>query len=242
MEPANGLARLESLLTPDLWSRVDSVNRAAVVGWGTMFNVVHLVKGVRILHAAGSCYVTVPLLRSIMEYTLGTMWLADAGDDAVDVFNRRLQYSHNRMKTALGDMDLDASFPVEAVKKFRDVLDADLSTHPDERLAAFTNLMNEYGFEKMVPVYSVLSGISHLSLEGAQMFFEDKGDTIRISQKPPGELMPCEQVCLGMQFDAMLAYNKLLEGKPWTAALTEIATDHQLPLKLTTRRSRRTSA
>lgn len=62
-----------------------------MVGWGTMFNVAHLVRAVRTLHAAGQCYAALLLLRSVMEYALGTIWLADAGEDAVDVLNRKLQ-------------------------------------------------------------------------------------------------------------------------------------------------------
>ena len=53
------------------------MNRAAVVGWGTMLNVAHLVRGIRTLHAAGQCHAALPLLRSVMEYALGTIWLAD---------------------------------------------------------------------------------------------------------------------------------------------------------------------
>ena len=93
-DPATGLERLNALITPNLWKQVDGMNRAAVVGWGTMLNVAHLVRGIRTLHAAGQCHAALPLLRSVMEYALGTIWLADGGEDAVDVLNRRLQGSH----------------------------------------------------------------------------------------------------------------------------------------------------
>lgn len=166
-DPATGLERLNALITPDLWKRVDGMNRAAVVGWGTMLNVAHLVRGIRTLHTAGQCHATLPLLRSVMEYTLGTIWLADEGEDAVDVLSRRLQGSHDKLLADLGDTDLDAAFPPEAVQSFRGVLAAQLPPHPDERLSAFRHLLKEYGFEKMIPVYNVISGITHLSLEGA---------------------------------------------------------------------------
>ena len=48
--------------------------------------------------------------------------------------------------------------------------------------------------------------------------------------------MPCETVCLGMQFDTMLAYNELLGTRPWTAPLAAIAEDHDLPVRLAARR------
>jgi hypothetical protein len=63
----------------------------------------------------------------------------------------------------------------------------------------------------MIPVYDVISGHTHLSLEGAQEFFQNGDAELRLSQQPRhNELMPCEDVCLGMQFDTMLAFNELL--------------------------------
>lgn len=239
-DPTTGLERLNALITPDLWKQVDSMNRAAVVGWGTMLNVAHLVRGIRTLHAAGQCHAARPLLRSVMEYALGTIWLADAGEDAVDVLNRRLQGSHGKLLADFGDTDLDAAFPPEAVRSFRDVLAAQLPSHRDERLSAFRHLLEEYGFEKMIPVYDVLSGISHLSLEGAQEFFQYRDDAIRLSQQPlNGEVAPCELICLGMQFDTMLAYNELLATRPWTADVAAIAKDHEMTATLATRKARR---
>ena len=236
-DPATGLERLNALITPNLWKRVDGMNLAAVVGWGTMLNVAHLVRGIRTLHAAGQCHAALPLLRSVMEYALGTIWLADAGEEAVDVLNRRLQGSHGKLLADLGDTDLAADFPAEVVQAFRDVLAAQLPPHPDERLSAFRHLLKAYGFEKMIPVYNVISGITHLSLEGAQAFFEDRDGAIRLSQQPrKGEAAPCEMICLGMQFDTMLAYNELLSPRPWTADLAAIAKDHELPAILTTRK------
>jgi hypothetical protein len=173
-----------------------------------------------------------------MEYALGTMWLADAGEDAVDVLNRRLQGSKHKPRA---DLELDsislADFPAEAVRTFMDTLAAQVPPHPDERLSAFRHLLQEYGFEKMIPVYDVISGHTHLSLEGAQEFFQNGDAELRLSQQPRhNELMPCEDVCLGMQFDTMLAYNELLRTRPWTAQLSVIAEDHGLPARLAARR------
>lgn len=237
--PGTGIDRLNALITPDLWREIDGINRAAVVGWGTTFHVVQLVQAIRTLHAAGQCHATVPLLRSVMEYALGTMWLADAGEDAVDVLNRRLQGSKRKLRA---DLELDSisltDFPAEAVRTFLDTLAAQLPPHPDERLSAFRHLLQEYGFEKMIPVYDVISGHTHLSLDGAQEFFQTGDSAIHLSQQPlHNELMPCEDVCLGMQFDTMLAYNQLLRTRPWTAQLSAIAEDHGLPARLAARRT-----
>jgi hypothetical protein len=145
--PGTGIDRLNDLITPDLWREVDGMNRAAVVGWGTTFHVIHLVKAVRTLHAAGQCHATVSLLRSVMEYTLGTMWLADAGEDAVDVLDRRLQYSKHKLRDDIEQHESISmsDFPAEAVRTFMDTLAVRLAPHPDERLAAFRHLLQSTG-------------------------------------------------------------------------------------------------
>lgn len=77
----------------------------------------------------------------------------------------------------------------------------------------------------------------HLSLEGAQAFFQDRDGAIHLSLQPrKGESVPCEVICLGTQFDTMLAYNELLSGRPWTADLAAIAKNYQLPAILATRK------
>jgi hypothetical protein len=114
-----------------------------------------------------------------------------------------------------------------------DTLAAELPPHPDERLSAFKHLQLEYGLGKLVPVYDVLSGLTHMSLDGAQEFFENGDGTLRLWQLPRhGVLMPCEAACLGMQFDTMAAYNELLGTRPWTAPLAAIAEDHDLPVRM----------
>jgi hypothetical protein len=226
-DPASGLERLNALITPDLWEQVSSENLAAVVGWGMMFNVAYLVRGIRTLHAADQCFAARHLMRSAIEYTMGTIWLADARQDAVDVLNRRLQGAHVKLLDDFGDTDLGALFPAGALQTFRTVMATELPSHPDERLAAFKHLLKEYGFEKIIPVYDVMSGLTHLSLEGAQEFFRAGDSSFRLSQQPlNGEVVPCEVLCLGMLFDTMLAYNELLVSKPWTTELAAIAKDH----------------
>jgi len=127
-----------------------------VVGWGMMLTVVHQVRGVRVLHAACQCHAALPLLRSLTEYAMGTIWVADAGEAAVDVLNNRLQHSHGRLARDMGGpggIDLETTFPASLVTRFRSVLDAALSSHPDDRLTHFSSLLEEYGLGKMVPVY-----------------------------------------------------------------------------------------
>jgi len=232
-DPSSGLERLNALFTPDLWSLVDGENPAAVIGWGTTFYVAHLVRGIRTLHVAAQCSTVFPLMRTVMEYAVGTIWLADAGEEAVAVLNRKLVGSQRKLSNDLSYIDLDTAFPSEVVQAFREKLAAQLAPYPGERLSAFRHLLEEYGFEQMIPVYNVTSGLSHLSLEGAQIFFRQSKDGTRLSQHPfNDETVPCEVVCLGMQFSTMLAYNELLDSRPWTTELKAIAEQHGLTTEI----------
>lgn len=228
--PAAGLQRLDALITPDLSQYVDPVRRASRVAWGTMFSALYTVRAIRTLHSGGQCHAALPLLRTAIEYTLGTIWLADAGDDAVDVLNRRLQASHKKLDGHLSSSGLDGRFPPGALQVMRKVVATDLPPHPDETLIGFAHLLSRYGFDEMLPVYDTLSGLSHLSLEGAQEFFRETTTTVALSQNPLETPLAthCETLSLGLQFDSMFACNELFPARPWSAALAEIARDHDL--------------
>jgi hypothetical protein len=178
-DPAAGLERLNALITADLWKAGRRPEPGCSGGLGNNAPCRAFGEG----HPHPACRGRVPrcapLLRSVMEYALGTIWLADAGEDAVNVLNRRLQGSHGKLLVDLGDIDLDTAFPPEAAQTFRDVLTAQLPPHPNERLSAFRHLLKEYGFEKMIPIYNVISGITHLSLEGARIYSSRTGQTRR---------------------------------------------------------------
>jgi hypothetical protein len=229
-DPAAGLQRLEALITPNLSQHVDPASRASRVAWGTMFCVLHTVRAIRTLHSSGQCHATLPLLRTAIEYTLGTTWLADAGDDAVDVLNRKLQASHQKLDRDIKGAGLDERFPPGAFDVLREVLAADVPPHRDETLIGFAHLLTRYGYDEMLPIYDTLSGVSHLSLEGAQEFFRETDTTVTLSQRPLATPIAayCETLCLGLQFDAMFACNELFPARPWSAALADIARDHDL--------------
>lgn len=226
-DPASGIERLNALITPDLHEHVDGTNRAAVLGWGTTFNVLHLVKGVRLLHEADSCYVAMPLMRSMLEFAMGTIWIADAQEDAVEVLNRRLLGQHNKLLKDLGGVDLEALVGAETVAAFMRTRAEKLDPHPDERLIGFANLLREYNLDGLVPIYDVLSGQAHLSTQAAGAFFQTTDEAARLWLEPRfGEVVACEELCLLVLFDTMKAYNALLAGRPWSDALAAIAADY----------------
>lgn len=231
---AAGIDRLYALVTSDLHALIDPANTAAIVGWGTTFNALHLVRGIQALHAVGSCAAAPPLLRSLLEYTVGTMWLADAGEEAVEVLNRGTVHNNKRLRRALASFENEEwreRLPADAVRNFESILAATLEPHPDQNLLHFVHLLQEYGFAQWVPVYNVLATISHLSNAGAQRYFRQAPEAFTVSQQPlESEIVPCEEFAFGLLADTMAAYDKLLIGRPWTKDLATIAADYEFKI------------
>jgi Family of unknown function (DUF5677) len=239
-----GLDRLFALVTDDLSDRIDGTNLAAVTAWGTVFNALHLARGMRTLHDAGCCAAAVPVFRSLLEYTVGTMWLADAGGEAVEVLNRAMAYTHTRLNKSLNSVEELSAWrermPEEAVRTFESVLSAQLGPHPDERLSGFTTLLEEYGFEGWVPIYNALSTFSHLSLPGAERYVRTSATGWNASQMPfEAEVAPCLEVSFGLLVDAMAAFDTLLVGNPWCEELEQIATEYEATITHAKRRTGR---
>ncbi|MEU8988368.1 hypothetical protein AB0C98_18270 [Streptomyces sp. NPDC048558] len=60
-----------------------------------------------------------------------------------------------------------------------------------------------------------------------QMFFKNDGEAIHVSQAPiHEEIVACQPYCLRILHIAMLAFNEVLTGKPWTAKLEQIAKEY----------------
>jgi hypothetical protein len=229
-----GINELNTLITGDLYKRVDATNAASVLGWGTLLKVVHLVPAIRTLHVEEQCATAMPLFRSLLEYMVGTIWLADAGQDAVDVLNQGLLSSHEKLEKHLEAKSTDwrSTVPAEAVAAFAATRAVPPTSHPDNRLLSFAHLLMEYDLGDYRPLYDSLSSWTHLSSVGAQQFFSMSGGVVALSLTPHiDEPVDCLIVCLKMQFDTMLAYNQLLTGDPWRGALYRIAARYGLEVK-----------
>ena len=227
-----GLDRLLQLVTPDLHEHVDSNSLASITAWGTVFNAIHYARGLRALHEADLCAATTPVLRSLLEFTVGTMWLSDAGQEAVEVLNRGLAYSQDRLHRSLENADelvgWRERFPEEALDVFDRVRSTNLGPHPDAHLlSGFKHLLEAYGFAGWVPIYNVLSVLSHLSLTGAEGYVRTAKGGWNASQtlfEP--ELAPCVSIAFSLLLDAMAAFDAMLIGRPWRVVLEEIASEY----------------
>lgn len=238
LEPSDGLIRLEELISPDLHLSLDGASRAATVGWGLFFTVLHQVEAMLYLHQKGCCFAAAPNRRTAVEYAVCLVWLADEGDHVIDVLNRRLRNNQIQLAKRLREASLTERFPQDAYQVLIDTVATELPPESDERLK-FDQLLDEYGYSALKAYYHVESRFTHGSLTASQVFARDSDEGLLLAQRPLyQELVPCQQFGLMVLFDAMLAFNTLLVGNPWTEALIQVAADHGLPTRLPTRKGR----
>ncbi len=67
-------------------------DRAPLVAVGLYYHLVNQVAALMLLRSSGFDRACAPLRRSLIEHMLYLIWLADAGDQAVDAMNRGLQH------------------------------------------------------------------------------------------------------------------------------------------------------
>jgi hypothetical protein len=238
-EPSEGLTRLEELISPDLHLNIDAASRASSVGWGLLFTVLHQVEAILYLHRQGCCFAAAPNRRTAVEYAVWLVWLADQTDQVVDVLNRGLRQDQIQLANRLRDAGLTERVPPDAYQILVDTVGTALPPEPDERLLKIGQLLDEYGYGALKAYYKVESRFVHPSLTAIREFTHDSNEGLLFRQRPlHEELVPCQQFCLMVLFDAMLAFNTLLVGSPWTDVLMEVAADHNLPTHLPVRKVR----
>ncbi|MFJ9643223.1 DUF5677 domain-containing protein [Streptomyces sp. NPDC101206] len=228
-DPSDGLLRLENLITNDLHTRIDPMNRASMIGWGLFFTVAHQVRAVLALHTAGACGAAAPNRRSALEHAITLRWCVDQGDRIGDIYNRKLRNDQIQLANALradGTKDrYNDAYQVlaDTVKTVNETIAAD----PNERLAKIEHLMQGYGLDKERTFYQVDSRFVHPTLTGAQMYFKDDGEAFHVSQMPiHEEIVACHLYCLWILHVAMLAFNEVLDSKPWTSELEAVAKEY----------------
>jgi hypothetical protein len=234
-DPSDGLRRLENLITSDLHTRIDPVDRAAVIGWGLFFHVDLQVRAILTLHQTDACAAASPSRRSALEHAITLRWCVDQGDRIGDIYNRKLRGDQIQLAKALkadgtANRYKDAyEVMVQTVKTVKETISAD----PNEGLAKIEHLMKGYGLTKERTFYQVDSRFAHPTLTGAQLFFEEDGEAFRVTQTPlREELVACHLYCLWIFHIAMLAFNEVLAGKPWTTELEQVAKEYGFTMTL----------
>jgi hypothetical protein len=236
--PQAGILELEKLLYPDLYKLVDPTSRAAQVGWGIFFTVAHQIRAVLTLHRDKVCFSSGPNRRTIIEYALFLVWLADDGDVAVDALNRSLQNNQKLLASQLRDGSLLDQFPAHTQQELAKTVAEPLVPHPDERLLKPWHLIEEYD-SSLKPFYAAESRFSHVSMTSVQFFVKTHGDAVSLTQMPdPEETISCPEFCLHTFAQALAAFNRLLVGQPWTAELARIADEFGADIRRPARKAK----
>jgi hypothetical protein len=201
------------------------------------FSIFHQVRATLTLHRDGVCFSAGPNRRAIIEYILALAWLVDDGESVVDVLNRSLQNDQKLMATQLRKNSMLDGFPEQTRMTLSETVAVPLEPHPDERLMKPSNLIEMYD-STLKPYYGAESRFSHVSLTAIQFFSKARGDDLALSQTPnPPEPMPCQDFCLHALSQAMLTFNELLIGRPWTSDLAQLSTEFNLDTRRPTRKS-----
>lgn len=231
-----GLDRLYTLIGED-HTPPGTDDLPAAFAYAALLHVVDMAHGISLLHHDGRCWVVPPLMRSLLEYTMGAMWLAEARSNAVAVLMRGAQGAGGKLLRDVTDAGrtLEDYWGAELAGDFREGLAFPLPPHSDEYLSRFSHLLKAYGFDELVAEYDVLSTHSHLSLFGLLrgLSFLPPG----VSEQISGEV-DCERRTFQMAFEAASAVDGLLAGSPWSAGLASIRTDYDLLPSEPQRRSR----
>ncbi|MEY9845213.1 hypothetical protein ABH940_002283 [Streptacidiphilus sp. BW17] len=230
---AQGLERLHALISGDLHEHIDPLSRPAIVGWGWFFQIVHQLYAVQRGHQDGHCGSGAPNRRSAFEHALSLFWLVDLGDDAVDILNRALQEDQKQLANLVKAAGLEQKVSEEAYQVLWGTIAESIPSHPEEGTRKISQLLKKYDLKELATYYCVESRFAHPTLSSAQMFFADRGETYELHQLPRfEEAIPCHQFCVQILFDSMHAFNRLMLGQPWSAALQEIAEEYGLTLPI----------
>jgi len=236
--PEDGLNRLEALIYPDLHRYIDPATRVGPVAWGVFFTVTHQIAAVLTLHRDGLCFASGPNRRTLLEYILFLAWLADDGEAAVDVLNRSLQNDQKSMASQLRLTSQLDQHPEHAQDILRQTIAEPLVPHPDERLLKPSNLIEEYD-GRLKSYYAAESRFSHVSMTSVQHFMQPKPEGYELSQVPaPKEAASCAELCLHLFSQALIIFNEILVGRPWTNDLAAIAAEYGLDTDRPTRRAK----
>jgi hypothetical protein len=217
---------------------IGRTDRAPLVAVGLYYHLVNQVAALMLLRASGFDRACAPLRRSLIEHMLYLVWLADAGDAAVDAMNRGLQHKQGRLRdtiTAVG-----GPVPTEEQCAAMDsVIQTAVPASDQEHLQHITKLLDAYPLSPMLKsLWRAESGWTHPSLHVMQLYVEQRPDATVLHQQPYHEQLAdhTPATCFLTLYFATLAMDELL-GSPWAEQLTSIAKRYEVPTVLPTRRT-----
>jgi len=217
---------------------IAGTDRAPLVAIGLYYHLVNQVAALMLLRSSRFDRACAPLRRSLIEHMLYLIWLADAGDRAVDAMNRGLQHKQRRLR----DTITAAGVPLPTAEQratMDSVIDAAVPASDQEHLQHIAHLLDTYPLSPMLKsLWQTESGWVHPSLHVMQLYVEQRPDATVLHQQPYHEQFAdyTPAGCFLTLYFATLALDALL-GNPWIEQLTSIAERYDMPTALPTRQA-----
>jgi hypothetical protein len=163
---------------------VGRTDRAPLVAVGLYYHLVNQVAALMLLRSSRFDRACAPLRRSLIEHMLYLIWLADAGDRAVDAMNRGLQHNQRQLRDTITAVGV----PVPTAEQ-RATMDAIIRTalpaSDQEHLQHITHLLDAYPLSPILKsVWQTESGWTHPSLHVMQLYVEQRPDATVLHQQP----------------------------------------------------------
>jgi hypothetical protein len=213
-------------------------DRAPMVAVGLYYQLVNQVAALMLLRSSQFDRACAPLRRSLIEHMLYLIWLADAGDVAVDAMNRGLQHTQVKLR----DTIIAAGVPVPTAEQ-RATMDTTIRTalpaSDQEHLQHIADLLDVYPLSPILKsIWHVESGWAHPSLHVMQLYVEQRPDATVLHQRPYHEQLAdyTPVACFLTLYFGTPALDALL-GNPWTEQLISIAERYDMPTALPTRQT-----
>jgi hypothetical protein len=213
-------------------------DRAPLVAVGLYYHLVNQVAALMLLRSSQFDRACASLRRSLIEHMLYLIWLADAGDVAVDAMNRGLQHQQRQLR----DTITAAGIPVPTTEQ-RTTMDTTILTalpaSEQEHLQHIAHLLDAYPLTPILKsIWHVESAWAHPSLHVMQLYVEQRPDTTVLHQQPYHEQLAdyTPVACFLTLYFGTLALDALL-GNPWTERLISIADRYHMPTALPTRQT-----
>ena len=218
---------------------ITGTDRALLVAVGLYYHLVNQVAALMLLRSSQFDRACAPLRRSLIEHMLYLIWLADAGDVAVDAMNRGLQHKQRQLR----DTITAAGVPVPTAEQ-RATMDTTIQTalpapSDQDYLQHITHLLDAYPLSPVLKgLWRAESGWAHPSLHVMQLYVEQRPDATVLHQRPYHEQLAdyTPVACFLTLYFGTLALDALL-GNPWTEQLISIAERYDMPTALPTRQT-----
>jgi hypothetical protein len=200
------------------------IRRTVILAHGWYVTILRTSQAILILEARSLGHEAAPLRRSLIEHSLGLVWLSEATEDAVNsVLGRyknmnlkNLREGVENFKDSLGDDYLKLR---EALSS---VLDFAIEGSSEDQFLRFKHLCDRFRVRRMYMAWLRYTGLSHPTYASACAYIRGSGDNAELAREPTQTTADSMQEMVGLLLLATAAMNRLVQGQPWNAILNEI--------------------